>query len=96
MSNCSYCSLIWLFCSNGANNEINRSHKRALRVLYGDNESTLEILLDKDKSRTTHKKNLQIFIVEIYETINHLNPEYMWEFFTTKKFPTVFVIMSYV
>ena len=35
MSNFSYCPLIWLFCSKGANNEISRTHKRALRALYG-------------------------------------------------------------
>ena len=33
MSNFSYCPLIWLFCSKVANNEINRTHKRALRTL---------------------------------------------------------------
>ena len=49
MSNFLCCPLIWLFCSKGANNEINRSHKRALRALYGDYESMFEELLDKDK-----------------------------------------------
>ena len=81
MSNFSYCCLIWLFCSKGANNEITRTHKRALRSLYGDYESTFEELLDKDKSLTIHKKNLQRLMVEIYKTINHLNPAHMWEFF---------------
>ena len=49
MSNFSYCPLIWLFCSKGANNKINRTHKRAPRTLYEDYESTFEKLLDKDK-----------------------------------------------
>ena len=41
MSNLSYCPLIWLFCIKRANTEINSiPHKRALRVLYGDYEST--------------------------------------------------------
>ena len=84
MSNFSYCPLIWLFCSKGANNESNRTHILALRALYGDYESTFEELLDKDKSMTIHKKNLQKLMVEIYKTINHLNPAYMWEFFIKK------------
>ena len=87
MSNFSYCPLIWLFCIKGANNEIYRTHKRALRVLYGDYESTLEELLDRDKSKTTYKKNPQILMIEVYKTINHLNPEYMWEFFTRRNVP---------
>ena len=84
MSNFSHCPLISLFCSKGANNEINRIHKRALRALHGDYESTFEELLDKFKSLTIHKKNLERLIVEIYKTINHLNPAYMWEFFIEK------------
>ena len=87
MSNFSYCPLIWLFCSKGANSEINRTHKRALRALYGDYESTFEELLDKDKSLTIHKKNLQRLMVEIYKTIKHLNSAYMWEFFIKKDVP---------
>ena len=87
MSNVSYCPLIWLFCSKGANNEINRTHKQALRALYGDYESTFEELLDRNKSLTIHKKNLQRLMVEIYKTINHLNPAYMWEFFIKKDVP---------
>ena len=80
----SYCPLISLFCSKGANNEINRTHKWALRALHGDYESTFEELLDKDKSMKIHKKNLQRLMVAIYKIINHLNPAYMWEFFLKK------------
>ena len=47
MSNFSYFPLIWLFFSKGANNEINRTYKRALRTLYGDYESTFEKVSDK-------------------------------------------------
>ena len=87
MSNLSYCPLIWLFCTKRANNEINRTHKRALRALCEDYESTFEELLDRDKSKTIHKKNLQILMTEVYRTINHLNPKYMWEFFTKRDVP---------
>ena len=71
----------------GANNEINRTHKRVLRALYGDYESTFEELLDREKSKTINKKNLQILMNEVYRTINNLNPEYMWEFFTKRDVP---------
>ena len=70
--------IIWLLRSKGAN---------TLRALYGDYESTFEELFDKDKSMTLHKKNLQRFVVEIYKTINHPNPAYMWEFFIKKDVP---------
>ena len=95
MSNFSYCPLIWLFCSKAANNEINRTHKRALRTLYRDYESTFEELLDRGDTKTTHKKNLQNLMVEIYKSMNHLNPEYMWDFFVKKMFPTTFGLRNY-
>ena len=87
MSNFSYCPLIWLFCSKAANNEINRTHKRALRTLYRDYESNFEELLDRDDTKTIHTKNLQNLMVEIYKSFNQLNPEYMWEFFIKKDVP---------
>ena len=69
------------FCSKTASNDINRTHKRALRILYRDYESSFEELLERDKTKTTHTKNLQKLMIEVYKSLNHLNPEYMWEFF---------------
>ena len=66
--------------SKTANNDINRTHKRALRILY-DYESTFEKLLESDLTKTTHTKNLQKLTIEVYTSFNHLNPRYMWEFF---------------
>ena len=77
LSNCSYCPLIWLFCSKTATNDINRPHKRALRILYRDCESTFEELLERDNTKTTHTKNQQKLMIEVYKSFNHLNPEYM-------------------
>ena len=87
MSNFSYCPLIQLSCRKIANTEINRIHTRALRTLYADYKSTFEERLDRGEIKTTHKKNLQILMVEIYKSINHPNPEYMWEFFVKKDVP---------
>ena len=87
MSNFSYFPLIWLFVSKVANNEINRTHKRALRTLYRDYESTFDEPSDRGNTKTTHKKNLQNLMVEIYKSMNHLNPEYMWDFFIKKNVP---------
>ena len=56
-SNFSYCPLIWMFCSKSANKEINRTNKRALRLLYEDYDSSFEQLLEKDGSITVHQRN---------------------------------------
>ena len=49
LSNFNYCSLVWLFCSDAANVEINRPHKRCLRVLYQDYDSSFQLLLSSNK-----------------------------------------------
>ena len=80
MSNFQYYSLIWLFCSKAANDLINKTTKRAMRIIYNsDNEETLDALLQRDGTLTIYKKNLQKLMAEIYKTINDLNPPYMWE-----------------
>ena len=38
----------------------------------------------RDRTLTIHKKNMQKLMVEVYKTLNHLNPPYMWDLFTKK------------
>ena len=76
---------MWLFCSDAANDEINRAHKRCLRVLYQDFESSFQLLLSRDNSQTIHVKNLQKLMTEIYKSVKKLNPSYLWEFHERKE-----------
>ena len=84
-SNSNYCLLIWLFCNKDANKEINRTHKRVLRMLYKDYECPFEILLTRSGSVGIHAKNLQKLLIEIYKSINHLSPSLVWEFHEKKR-----------
>ena len=58
--------------------------KHALRILYRDYESTFDEFLERDNTKTTHSKNLQKLMIEVYKSLNHLKPEYMWKFFVKK------------
>ena len=42
---------------------------------------------------TIHKKNLLKLMVEVYKTMNHLSPPYMWDLFTKKVVEYDFRIM---
>ena len=56
-SSLQYCSLIWLFCSKAADNLINRTTKRAMRITYNsDSQETLDALLQRDGTLKIHKK----------------------------------------
>ena len=73
-----YCSLVWMFCGKEANHKINRTHKRALRIPHNDYDSSLNTLLKKSDTVSIHIKNLQKLMLEIYKSMNHLNPSYIW------------------
>ena len=76
-----------MFCSKSANEEINRTYKRAVRVLYEDYDSSFEQLLEKDESIIVHQRNLQNLMTDIYKAMNQINPAYMWEFFAEMDIP---------
>ena len=58
--------------------------KRAMRIIYSnDNEEALVAVLQRDGTLTIHKKNLQKPMMEVFKTMNHLNPPYM-RYFTKK------------
>ena len=77
----SNCPLIWMFCSANLNERINSIHKRALRFVYSDFDSTFEELLIKDKSVTIHQRNIQLVAIEMYKAANGLIPPIMKELF---------------
>ena len=84
LSNFNSCPLIWLFCNKGANKEIDRTHKRALRILYKEYECPFETLLTRSGSFCIHVRNLQKLMTEIYKSMNQLNPSLVWEFHEKK------------
>ena len=71
--------------STAADNLINGAAKRAMRIIYNNaNEEAIDVLLQRDGTLTIYKRNLQKLMVEVYKTLSHLNPPYMWDLFTKK------------
>ena len=84
MSCFNYSPLIWMFCVKTASKEIDRIHKRALRLVLNDFDSPFETLLRKANECTVHQRNLQKLMLEIYKCLHFENPSFMWEFFEEK------------
>ena len=84
ISQFNYCPIVWMYCQRKSNNLINRIHERALRIAYNDYTSDFNHLLEKDDSVTIHHKNIQALAIEIYKTMNDLNPVFMKEIFSLK------------
>ena len=85
MSNFRYSPLIWMFCGKGANNKINKIHKRALRVLFDDHNAPFADLLVRSNEKTVHVQNLQRLMIEIYKTLHHENPLFLSELFQRRE-----------
>ena len=81
MSALSYFPLTWMFHNRLINNKINRLHERCLRIVYNDNQSTFEELLEKDNTVSVHQRNLQFLAIELYKVVNGISPDLMKEVF---------------
>ena len=82
-----YCPLILMFCSKRNNNMIDVVHKRALRAVYQIFNASLSKLLTVDQSSSIHVRNLRFLLIEIFKSLNSLNPEFMWGIFKSKQTP---------
>ena len=86
MLNFDYCPLVWMF-SNATSllKKIENLQKTALRSLYNNYQLTYEEMLDKANSSTMNVKRLRFLCVEIYKTINNLNPSFIKQIFELRE-----------
>ena len=61
-----------MFQSRKSNNKINLLHERALRMIYNDQMSSFQELLDKDNSFTVRHFNIQSLAIEMFKVINNI------------------------
>ena len=71
-------------------NKIESLHKRGLRFLMNDYENSFEQLLEKSRKCNMKLQRIKFLCIEIYKTINSLNPDFMKKMFEIKKNNRVF------
>ena len=81
----SYYPLVLMFCSRNANNFVNKTQERSLRLLKNDKPSTFEHLLQANNERKTDQRNVQVLMVEVFKIINGFAPPIMEDFFLFHK-----------
>ena len=79
----SYCPLIWMFTSRYLNNALNSIHERALRLIYNDYKLPFDRLLEDNKQKSIHQKNIESLAIEIYKFRGGLAPPIMSDLFIT-------------
>ena len=78
ISNFNYCPLLWIFSTAKSLNKIESLQKRVLRFLWYDDYSvSYEALLEKAGKVKMNVNRLRNVCVEIFKSINKLNPEFM-------------------
>ena len=80
---CSY--LLFALFSAKSLNKVESLQKKAVRFLYEDYVSSYEELLPKTGKETMKVNRLRSLCIEIYKSINNINPTYMNELFKLRK-----------
>ena len=86
--NFNYFPLIWHFCSAKSVRKIEQIQTRALRILCNDFDIDYKTLLDKSDRYTTGVKRLRTLGLEVFKTLNNINPAFMKEIFHRTKWLT--------
>ena len=73
-----------MFCNKTSNNQINKIHKRSLRLVYETQDANFEDLLLKDNSWNVHESNIHTLLIEIYKSLNNLSLPIMKKKFDKK------------
>ena len=81
-SNFNYCPLVWHFCGQVNNNKLEKLQERSLRIIHNDYEASFETLLKCSKQESLLTTRLKIMILEVFKTVNRLNPSCLHDLFT--------------
>ena len=87
MSYFNYCPLIWMFSSKQAHDLINSTHRRALCARLHTLSGDLSVLIEKTNLLDIHSKNLQLMMIEVFKSLNHIGPKIIWDTFEIRDIP---------
>ena len=76
-----YCPLVWIFHSRTFNSGINKLLEGALRFVYKDSTSCFDEMLKKENTFTTHPRNIQKLLIEMYKVKHKIAQKLMCELF---------------
>lgn len=78
---------MWFFTSPQSLRKIDLIQDRALRILYDDFLNDIKVLLEKAEKDTFLVQQHKNLTIEIFKTLNDLNPNYMKDIFTKNENP---------
>ena len=85
ISNFNYCPLVWYFLTAKQLQKIEKIQERVLRFLHDDYVSDYLTLLKASGSVSMEIRRMRYLCIEIYKTLNNLNPGYMKDIFQVQQ-----------
>ena len=76
-----YISFIWILCKE---TKISKVHNKILKVVYCKDNFYSNLLLSRN-TVYIHQQHLQFLVTRIFESISHINTEFMHSFFKQKQ-----------
>ena len=74
-----------MFTSRYLNNALNSIHERALRLIYNDYKLPFDRILEDNKHKSIHQKNIESLAIEIYKFQAGLTPPIISDLFVTRE-----------
>ena len=82
-----YALLVRMFAGKTLLNRICKIHYRTLQVVYDGYNSSYDELLQLNNCPSVHQRHLRFLALEVFKSIMHLNPQFMWSYFEEKSMP---------
>ena len=79
--------LMWMFAGKTLINKICKIHHRTLQLVYDDFNKLCDELLELNNDLSIHQRHLRYLAIEVFKSIMHLNPQFMWSYFEEKPMP---------
>ena len=67
--------------------KICKIHHRTLQVVYNDFNKSYDELLELNNDLSIHQRHLRYLAIEVFKSIMHLNPQFMWSYFEENSLP---------
>ena len=68
-------------------NKICKTHHRNFQVVYNEYSKSYRELLQLNNNMSIHQRHLQYLVLQVFEHLMHLNPEFMWSYFNENLIP---------
>ena len=82
-----YCSTVWHFCSSRNRGKLEALNRRALRIVFHDNDSTYQQLLNKAETTSLYNQRIQstFRLTTIYKFLHFANyPKHLKKLLTLR------------